>query len=94
MLASSAKALWWPASRSRPAVVADTPERAADAAELVVVDYEDLPAVTTALDAAADGAPLLHEGAASNVAFRKRLYPCEATRTPRSPRPPTGSASA
>jgi carbon-monoxide dehydrogenase large subunit len=54
-------------------VVADTPERAADAAELVVADYDDLPAVTTALDAAADGAPLLHEGAPGNVAFRKRL---------------------
>ena len=54
-------------------VVADTPERAADAAEMVVIDYADLPAVTAVRDAAADGAPPLHEGAASNVAFRKRL---------------------
>ncbi|HTR92653.1 MAG TPA: xanthine dehydrogenase family protein molybdopterin-binding subunit [Trebonia sp.] len=68
---ASAKALW--AGEPVVLVVADTPEHAADAAELVVVDYADLPAVTAALDAAADGAPLLHEGAASNVAFRKRL---------------------
>jgi carbon-monoxide dehydrogenase large subunit len=54
-------------------VVADTPESAADAAELVVIDYDDLPAVTAALDAAAAAAPLLHENAPGNIAFRKRL---------------------
>ena len=54
-------------------VVADTPERAADAAELVDVDYDELPAVTAVLDAAAPSAPLVHEGAESNIAFRKRL---------------------
>ena len=68
---AGAKALW--AGEPVVLVVADTPERAADAAELVVVDYEDLPAVTAVLDAAAGGAPLVHEGAGSNVAFRKRL---------------------
>ena len=65
------KVLW--AGQPVALVVADTPERAADAAELVVVDYDELPAVTAALDAAAGSAPLLHEGAPSNVAFRKRL---------------------
>jgi aerobic carbon-monoxide dehydrogenase large subunit len=65
------KVLW--AGQPVAVVVADTPEHAADGAELVVVDYDDLPAVTSALDAAAGGAPLLHEGAPDNVAFRKRL---------------------
>jgi carbon-monoxide dehydrogenase large subunit len=54
-------------------VIADTPERAADAAELVDVDYDDLPAATAVLDAAAPSAPLVHDSAESNIAFRKRL---------------------
>jgi aerobic carbon-monoxide dehydrogenase large subunit len=54
-------------------VVADTPERAADAADLVSVDYDELPAVTAVLAAADPAAPLVHDGAESNVAFRKRL---------------------
>jgi carbon-monoxide dehydrogenase large subunit len=65
------KVLW--AGQPVVLVVADTPARAADAAELVVIDYEDLPAVTGPLTAAERDAPLLHAGAASNVAFRKRL---------------------
>ncbi len=54
-------------------VVADSPERAADAAELVAVDYDELPAVSAVLDAASPAAPLVHAGAESNIAFRKRL---------------------
>jgi len=65
------KVLW--AGQPVALVVADTPERAADAAELVLIDYDDLPAVTTAPDAAAEDAPLLHDGTKTNVAFRKRL---------------------
>jgi carbon-monoxide dehydrogenase large subunit len=70
------KLLW--AGQPVALVVAATPELAADAAELVVVDYDELPAVTGPLEAAADGAPLLHEGplhdgTGTNVAFRKRL---------------------
>ena len=42
------------------AVVAETPHEAADAAELVWVDYEDLPALTTAAQALASEA-LIHE---------------------------------
>src|SRR2546430_5832950 len=38
-------------------VVADTPEQARIAAELVEVDYEPLPAVVNGADAAKDGAP-------------------------------------
>ena len=48
-------------------VVAETPKQAKDAAEAVMVDIDQLPAVTSAADAAADGAPLVHEGAAGNV---------------------------
>ena len=65
------KVLW--AGQPVALVVADTKERAADAAEFVVIDYDDLPAVTAVLDAADPAAPRLHEDAPSNVAFRKRL---------------------
>ena len=54
-------------------VVAETSEQAADAAELVMVDYDELPVVIGPLDAAADGAPVLHDGADSNIAVRKRI---------------------
>ena len=40
---------------------------AADAAALVNVDYETLPAVTTPTEAMAEGAPVLHEEIGSNV---------------------------
>ncbi|HEX6451540.1 MAG TPA: xanthine dehydrogenase family protein molybdopterin-binding subunit [Trebonia sp.] len=49
-------------------VVAADRYLAEDAAELVEIDYEPLPAVTTAAGALAEGAPLLHEGADANVA--------------------------
>ena len=65
------KVLW--AGQPVVLVVAETPEQAADAAELVIADYGELPAVTGPLEAAAGGAPILHDGADSNVAFRKRL---------------------
>ena len=42
-------------------VVADSPAAAYDAARLVTVAYEDLPAVMTADEALAPGAPLVHE---------------------------------
>ncbi len=65
------EALW--AGQPVVLVVADSPERAADAAELVAIDYDELPAVTAVMDAAGSSAPLVHAGAESNVAFRKRL---------------------
>jgi 2-furoyl-CoA dehydrogenase large subunit len=49
-------------------VVATDRYLAEDAAELVQVDYEPLPSVTDTAQALRDSAPLLHEGAASNVA--------------------------
>jgi len=68
---TSDKVLW--AGQPVALVVAGTPEQAADAAEVVAVDYEDLPAVTAVLDAAAREAPRLHDSTGTNVAFRKRL---------------------
>jgi carbon-monoxide dehydrogenase large subunit len=68
---ASDKALW--AGQPVGVVIADTKERAADAAELVVIDYDDLPAVTSVLDAAASDAPRLHDHTDTNVAFRRRL---------------------
>jgi aerobic carbon-monoxide dehydrogenase large subunit len=50
-------------------VVADTPYAARDAAELVVVDYEELPAVADAVKALGGKAPLVHEHAPNNRAF-------------------------
>ena len=50
-------------------VVAETAAAAADAAELVAVDYEPLPAVTDARAAMAEGAPRLWPGCARNLAL-------------------------
>jgi carbon-monoxide dehydrogenase large subunit len=54
------------------AVLAETREQAADAAERVVVDYEPLECVIEARGAQAPGAPQLHESALGNVCFRWR----------------------
>ncbi len=51
------------------AVVAASSTLAADAAELVQVDYEPLDAVVSMDDALADGAPQLHDDAPNNTAF-------------------------
>ena len=48
-------------------VVAESRALAKDAAELVEVDYEPLPAVTDVEAAKADGAPLVHDGFGTNV---------------------------
>jgi carbon-monoxide dehydrogenase large subunit len=50
-------------------VVADTAQAAQDAAELVEVEYRDLPSVVSAEEALAPGAPQLHEEAPGNLAF-------------------------
>src|SRR6058998_799857 len=50
-------------------VVAETREQAADAAALVAVEYEPLPAVTATAEAARPGAPAVWEEAPDNVAF-------------------------
>lgn len=54
-------------------VVAETLDQAAEAAELVLVNYDTLPAVIRAVDAVADGAPQVHDGAANNTSFTLRF---------------------
>jgi carbon-monoxide dehydrogenase large subunit len=54
-------------------VVAETRDQARDAAELVQVDYEPLPAVVSSVAATASGAPLLYDGAANNISFTLRM---------------------
>ena len=51
------------------AVVATSPYIARDALDAIEVDYEPLPVVTTQEQAAAPGAPQLHESAPGNQAF-------------------------
>ena len=51
-------------------VVADTVENAKNAAELVAVDYEPLPAVVDVRDAQQAGAPTLHEAAPDNHCYK------------------------
>jgi carbon-monoxide dehydrogenase large subunit len=58
-------------------VVADTKAHASDAAEMVIVDYDDLPAVATIEAALTDGAPLVHEAQGSNVANGMGTGPVE-----------------
>ncbi|MEM6438791.1 MAG: xanthine dehydrogenase family protein molybdopterin-binding subunit [Pseudomonadota bacterium] len=60
-------------------VVADTPEAARDAAELIEVDYKDLPAVIDPADALAPGAPQLHAGAPGNLSFHWTVGDAAAT---------------
>ena len=48
-------------------VVAETPARAKDAAEVVDADIDPLPAVTDAADAASEGAPRLYDSIPNNV---------------------------
>jgi carbon-monoxide dehydrogenase large subunit len=50
-------------------VVAETYHQAADAAELIEVDYETLPAAVSAADSIRDGAPLVHDDCPNNICF-------------------------
>jgi len=50
-------------------VVAETHHQALDAAELIAVDYEPLPAITSAIDAIAPGAPLVFDDCPNNICF-------------------------
>jgi len=49
------------------AVAATSPEVAEEALSLIKVEYEELPGVFDPLEAMKEGAPLIHEGAKSNV---------------------------
>ena len=66
-------------------IVAETRGAAQDAAEAVAVEYEDLPAVTTAEQALAPGAPQLHPGAPGNLVL-DYVAATRRRRTPRSQR--------
>ena len=50
-------------------IVAETRDAARDAAELVEVDYRPLPAVISQIDALAEGAPQVWDGAPGNLCF-------------------------
>jgi carbon-monoxide dehydrogenase large subunit len=54
-------------------VIAESQSAASDAAELVAVDWEVLPSVTSTEKAAAKGSPQIHEVAPDNVAFRWQI---------------------
>jgi len=50
-------------------VIAETRQQAKDAAELLVIDYDDLPAIATMRDAIAPGAATIHDVAPANQCF-------------------------
>ena len=61
------------------AVVAETLDQARAAADAVLVDYEELPAVVNVFDAIKPGAPQLAEGAPDNIAAAMRHGDAAAT---------------
>ncbi|GJM31722.1 MAG: carbon monoxide dehydrogenase [Saprospiraceae bacterium] len=50
-------------------VIAETREQARDAADVVEIEYEALPATVNPKDATKSGAPLVHEDAPNNICF-------------------------
>jgi carbon-monoxide dehydrogenase large subunit len=60
-------------------VIAESQSAASDAAELVAVDWEVLPSVTSTEKAAAKGSPQIHEVAPGNVAFNWQIGDAAAT---------------
>ena len=62
-------------------VIADTQARARDAAELVDVDYEELPAVVSTEAALAPGAPQIHDEAPGNLIYDWEIGDAAATDT-------------
>ena len=61
------------------AVIAETRWQAHDAAEAVEVDYEPLPALTDVARALDEGAPIVHEAFATNLAFELDIGDAAAT---------------
>lgn len=62
-------------------VIAETKQIAKDAAEAVMVDYDDLPAFADCADALKDGMPQIHDDIASNVAFDWEIGDAAATQS-------------
>src|ERR1700761_7303415 len=50
-------------------VIAETRQAAKDAAEAIVIDYQDVPAVASLRDALKPGAPLVHDDAPGNLCY-------------------------
>jgi aerobic carbon-monoxide dehydrogenase large subunit len=50
-------------------VIAETKQAAKDAAELIAIDYQDLPAVASLRDAIAPGAARVHDDVAGNICY-------------------------
>ena len=59
-------------------VIAQTEALAHDAADLVSIDYAELPAVVMAIDAVVDGAPQLYAESPNNTCFTMRMGNAEA----------------
>lgn len=49
--------------------IAETKQQAKDAAEAIVIDYQDLPAVASLRDALAPSAPLVHDDVPGNICY-------------------------
>jgi len=60
-------------------VIAETKAQARDAADLVMVDYDPLPAIVATADALKPGAPQVHEAAANNICYDWHLGDAAAT---------------
>ncbi len=60
-------------------VIAESREQARDAAELLTIELEELPSVAGATDAAAAGAPLVHDGVGGNVCYDWHIGDKDAT---------------
>lgn len=54
-------------------VAAETPEILAEAKKLVDIEYEELPPLTCAAEALAEGAPLVHPSAGTNILVHEHL---------------------
>ena len=54
-------------------VAAETPEILAEAKKLVEIEYEELPPLTCAAEALAEGAPLVHPSAGTNILAHEHL---------------------
>jgi carbon-monoxide dehydrogenase large subunit len=54
-------------------IVADTQAQALDAAELMQIDYEELPAVTSTADAAKPGSPRVYDECPDNISFMEPI---------------------
>ena len=62
-------------------IIAETPDEAKDAAEMIVVDYDVLPAVVQPADALQPGAPQIHDGAPGNKCYTWTLGDSAAVET-------------